>query len=116
MLHIVLHFALPPLLALLAKTRTWVPACAWLLAGLVIDVDHLLATPVYESGRCSMGFHPLHTWPALLIYIVLTAYKPTRWFGYGLLLHLLLDTLDCFGMPAGSAQLALFFRWPAWIQ
>lgn len=114
MLHIVLHFTLPALLALLAKARPWWQTFAWLLAGLVIDVDHLLATPVYEPGRCSIGFHPLHTWPAVLLYTALAAYKPARWFGCGLLLHLLLDTLDCFGMPGGSAQLGMFFSWPAW--
>lgn len=116
MLHIVLHFTLPALLALGLKLRPWWRACALLLAGLVVDVDHLLASPAYDPLRCSMGFHPLHTWPAVLLYAGLAGYRPTRLFGAGLLLHMLLDSLDCLGMPGGAASLGNFLRWPSWIQ
>lgn len=120
MLHAVLHLTVPAALAWLStRWRTqlaWWPRYLQLLAGLVVDVDHLLATPVYDPGRCGMGFHPLHTWPAVLLYLLLAGWKPARWFGCGLLLHMLLDTLDCLGMPGGSAQLLHFFGRPAWIQ
>ena len=112
MLHILLHYTVPALLALVVKAKPWWQVYALLMLGMVIDLDHLLATPVYEPLRCSMGFHPLHTWPAVLLYMGFTAYKPTRLVGVGLLVHMLLDTLDCLGMPAGTASLSLFLQWP----
>ena len=30
-------------------------------ATMLVDLDHLLATPLYNPDRCSLGFHPLHT-------------------------------------------------------
>lgn len=115
MLHILLHFTVPALLALAGKAGRWRQRYLWLLAGLVVDVDHLLADPIYVADRCSMGFHPLHTWPALLLYAGLLAPRATRWLGIGLLLHMGLDTLDCLGMAGGSARLDGFFGRPAWI-
>jgi hypothetical protein len=116
MLHIVLHFAVPALLAVCLKAKPWWKAYALLMLGLAVDIDHLLASPVYDPLRCGMGFHPLHTWPAVLVYTGLAVYKPTRLIGAGLLVHMLLDTLDCLGMPAGAASLSNFLRWPSWIQ
>lgn len=87
-----------------------------LLAGLVIDLDHLLADPVYDPLRCSIGFHPLHTWPALILYFAFTCFARTRILGIGLLLHLLLDAADCLGMPGGvDSLLNSFFSLP-WTQ
>jgi hypothetical protein len=114
MLHLLLHFTVPALVALLARRWPWWQAYALLMAGMLVDVDHLLADPVYAPLRCSMGFHPLHTWPAVLLYGALACGGRTRVVAVGLLLHMLLDTLDCLGMPGGNAALADFFRWPAW--
>jgi hypothetical protein len=116
MLHILLHFTVPALLALCVKTRPWWQVYGLLMLGMVIDIDHLLASPIYAPLRCSMGFHPLHTWPLVLLYMALAGYRPTRLIGAGLLIHMLLDTLDCLGMPGGAAALANFLRWPTWIQ
>ena len=80
---------------------------------MLVDVDHLLANPIYSPERCSIGFHPLHTWPAILIYISLFVApfflsrerlpknKQTTLFaihltGLGLLIHMALDWLDCY--------------------
>lgn len=116
MLHIVLHFTIPALLALLVRSRPWWQVYALLILGMVVDVDHVLAVPVYDPLRCGMGFHPLHTWPAVLFYAGLACWRPARLIGAGLLLHMLLDSIDCLGMPAGAGSLAAFLRWPAWIQ
>lgn len=116
MLHVLLHFTVPALVALCGRAGTWRQRYLWLLAGLLVDADHVLATPIYVADRCSMGFHPLHTWPALLVYAALLAFRPTRWLGIGLLLHMGLDTLDCLGMAGGVEQLSAYFRRPAWIQ
>ena len=73
---------------------------AWLLLllGWLIDLDHLLADPIYAPDRCSIGFHPLHTAPAIAAYAVLAIPRPTRLFGIGLLIHVGLDLIDCLWM------------------
>jgi hypothetical protein len=66
-----------------------------MIATMLIDLDHLLAHPVYDPQRCSIGFHPLHTLPAMIFYAVLVFPKPTRLIGIGLLIHMALDAIDC---------------------
>ena len=70
---------------------------AWLImiATMLVDLDHLLASPVFDPNRCSIEFHPLHTYYAMAIYLVLFALKKTRIIGLGLLLHLITDAIDC---------------------
>ena len=71
--------------------RAWaIMLCTW-----VIDLDHLLANPIYAPDRCSIGFHPLHTLPAIAIYLALLAAPRTRLIGAGLFIHIALDTIDC---------------------
>lgn len=95
LLHLLLHAAVPVAAARLFWPKQWKRAALWMLAGWVIDVDHLLADPIYAPGRCSIGFHPLHTWPAIAVYGALVVPRRTRWFGIGLLIHILLDKIDC---------------------
>lgn len=66
-----------------------------MMAGMLIDLDHLLADPIYDAGRCSIGFHPLHTWLPIVIYAGMVAYPKTRIIGLGLSIHVILDALDC---------------------
>lgn len=75
----------------------------WWQAGLVIasanliDVDHLLADPIFDPNRCSIGFHLLHGWIAAAIYAAMIVVP--RWWvralGTGALLHLVVDYGDC---------------------
>ena len=58
----------------------------------------MLADPVYAPGRCSIGFHPLHTAPAIAVYTALLLPRRTRLFGIGLLVHIALDAIDCVWM------------------
>lgn len=95
LIHLVLHVLVPLATARLLWPKAWKRALLWMLAGWVIDLDHLLADPVYEPGRCSIGFHPLHTWPAIALYGALAIPRRTRWFGIGLLIHIALDWIDC---------------------
>ena len=78
------------------------------MAGMLIDIDHLLAAPVYDPQRCSIGFHPLHTWPALLVYGLFFLHPRLRLLALGLVLHLLLDAADCAQMLGGMQQLQNF--------
>ncbi len=101
MIHIALHFLVPVMIAwLMTKTSVLQPKelkqavmIMWLT--MLVDLDHLLATPIYDPLRCSIGFHPLHQWPAIFIYAVLAGFKKTRWIGIGLIIHMILDSLDC---------------------
>ena len=102
-LHLLLHLAVPALVAWLffrdpqesvGFRRAWL----LLLLGWVIDIDHLLADPIYAPDRCSIGFHPLHTGPAIVVYGALAVPRTTRLFGIGLLIHIALDMIDCLVM------------------
>lgn len=62
---------------------------------MLIDVDHLLASPIFDPNRCSINFHPLHTYWALAIYVVMLFFRKTRIVGVGLVFHLITDFIDC---------------------
>jgi hypothetical protein len=100
-----LHVLVPALFSVLLFRKQALLVFALLMAGMLIDVDHLLATPVYDPLRCSMGFHPLHTWPAVCVYVLLWVFPRTRIAGLGLIIHMALDTGDCLSNPGGLAQL-----------
>ena len=65
-------------------------------ATMLVDADHLLATPIYDPLRCSIGFHPLHGLFPILAYGLLSFLPTTRLIGIGLILHMALDSIDCY--------------------
>ena len=95
MIHLLLHVVVPGLVAWLFYRSNWLRAWLLLSAAILIDLDHLLAEPVYAPNRCSIGFHLLHSYPAIGVYIILLLPERTRLFGIGLMIHILLDLLDC---------------------
>ncbi len=98
MLHIALHFIIPAFVVALFFRKKALFAYAILIATMVVDLDHLLATPVYDPQRCSIGFHPLHTLYPIILYGILSLLpKPLalRLIGLGLLIHMGLDSIDC---------------------
>jgi len=97
-IHIALHFLLPAVAARIAYANRWIFAWSIMMATMLVDLDHLLAEPLYDPNRCSMGFHPLHTWPAVVVYMLLLIKPRTRLIGLGLVIHMLLDTVDCLWM------------------
>ena len=97
-IHGVLHVAVPGLVARLCFRDRWRWAWGVMLLTLVVDLDHLLAVPVYDPNRCSIGTHPLHTLPVIGIYAVMAAIPWLRLVGFGLLIHMGLDVVDCFWM------------------
>jgi hypothetical protein len=94
--HYGIHFGLPLLIAVLFFKSNWKVAYIIMLCGLLIDLDHVLANPIFDSGRCSINFHPLHSYYAIAIYIGLTILKKTRILGIGLIIHIIADAADCF--------------------
>ena len=63
---------------------------------MLVDLDHLLANPIFDPNRCSIGFHPLHSYIAIGIYFLGLFIKKTRVISIGLLVHMFADWLDCF--------------------
>lgn len=112
MIHIALHFIVPLLVALAFYRDRWRNATVIMIATMLVDADHLLANPVYDPARCSIGFHPLHTSPAILVYALIFALplivrsrpgqgvsrasaRAASLIGLGLLIHMALDAIDC---------------------
>lgn len=113
MIHIALHFIAPLLVALAFYRDRWRNATLVLVATMLVDVDHLLADPIYDPERCSIGFHPFHTLPAIAVYAALFAApllladrksgvqglqaiaRAVHLIGLGLLIHMALDAIDC---------------------
>ncbi len=62
---------------------------------MLVDLDHLLADPIYDPSRCSIGFHLLHGLFPIVCYFSLCFFKSTRYVGLGLCIHMLLDSIDC---------------------
>ncbi|MBC6997906.1 DUF6122 family protein [Cytophaga sp. FL35] len=99
LVHYGIHFLVPVLVGFYFFKDNRLKAILILLAGIVIDVDHLLATPIFEANRCSIGFHPLHSYWAIGLYVVLFFFMKTRLVGLALLIHIVADISDCFLMP-----------------
>lgn len=95
LLHYSIHFGLPLIIALIFFKTHWKMAYLIMLMGLFIDVDHIWADPIFDPNRCSIGFHPLHSYWAIAIYVVLTLFKKTRLIGIGLMIHIIADATDC---------------------
>ena len=85
----------PPPLAVVHLSRLWQSAWLIMVLTMVVDLDHLLASPVYDPHRCSINFHPLHSYPAILGYGIMTVFPKLRLIGLGLLLHMGVDLTDC---------------------
>ena len=96
--HMTLHVLAPAAVARLAFSDRWKWAWLVMISTVVVDLDHLLAIPIFNPDRCSIGFHPLHTWPVMAVALVLTALPKTRLVGLGLIIHMALDGLDCLWM------------------
>ncbi len=121
--HMLLHLVVPGVVARWLYADYWRHVWVVMLLTMAVDLDHLFAEPVYAPGRCSVGFHPLHSYWAIGAYVFMTLvpmvqrlvfpkYKhPQEMFllpmslipltgvvGLGLLIHMVLDGLDCFWM------------------
>ncbi|MCF7824159.1 MAG: DUF6122 family protein [Candidatus Marinimicrobia bacterium] len=99
-LHIVAHFAIPAgvasgMVKWFTPSRKWSYYWILMVSTMLIDLDHLLAQPIYDQTRCSIGFHPLHSVWAIALYIMLLIPKRSRIIALGLVIHIGLDGIDC---------------------
>ncbi|MBY5959800.1 hypothetical protein KUV50_16720 [Membranicola marinus] len=98
-LHYFLHFGFPLVIACVLFRKNWKKVYLILILTMLVDLDHLWADPIYQADRCSINFHPLHTYYAMVIYVVfLFLRKPLNIIGIGLLLHMWTDWIDCLMM------------------
>ena len=94
-LHIILHILIPLLIAWLFFRKDWKKVFLVLMISMLIDLDHLLADPIYDPNRCSIGFHPLHTFWAMGLFAGIMFLPRLRILGLGIWIHLGLDFVDC---------------------
>jgi hypothetical protein len=94
-----MHFLVPGIIAFLFFNTNWVKVYVIFLLTMLIDLDHLLAIPIFDANRCSINYHPLHSNISIVIYTLLLFPQKTRVIGIGLLFHILTDFLDCFWIP-----------------
>lgn len=66
-----------------------------MVSTMLVDIDHVFASPIYDPERCSIGFHPLHQVWLMPVYGALSAVPQTRVVGIGLVVHMALDSVDC---------------------
>ena len=94
-IHYGLHLLLSGIIAFIFFKSKFKLAWALMILAMIIDLDHLFAVPIFDSTRCSIGFHFLHSYYAIGVYFVLIYFKKTRIIGIGLILHILVDIIDC---------------------
>lgn len=120
LIHYSLHFLAPGLIAYLFFRAQWKTAWFILVATMLVDLDHLYACKhmfpleggfewiawshlldceqIFVPGRCSIGFHPLHSFWAIIVYALMFFISKLRLIALGLLFHMLTDFLDCLWM------------------
>jgi len=98
MLHLSWHLVVPLVVVGLFFKKDWKMAYFIMLSTMLVDLDHLLANPIYDPNRCSIGFHPLHQPWFIAFYFILSFYPKTRFIGIGLVIHMVLDAIDCYPM------------------
>jgi hypothetical protein len=96
--HLGLHVLVPAVIAAVFFRQNYLRAWLTMTATMLVDVDHLLADPVYDPWRCSIGLHPLHRFPAIAGYGLLMFWPRLRLVAIGLAIHMGLDGLDCVWM------------------
>ncbi|WP_435622868.1 DUF6122 family protein [Flagellimonas sp.] len=93
--HYGIHFIVPIIIGFGFFKKDQLKMTLILLSGILIDLDHLWATPIFDANRCSIGFHPLHSVWAIIIYALLPFFPKTRILGLALIIHIIADTVDC---------------------
>lgn len=120
LVHYSLHFLAPGMISWLFFRDQWKKAWLIMLTTMLVDLDHIFACSdlfpieggivfdqiphllsckeIFVPTRCSIGFHPLHTYYAVTVYILLLIPRRTRIAALGLVLHMATDYQDCLWM------------------
>jgi hypothetical protein len=93
--HYSLHLIFPAIIAYGFFKKEWKRVYLIFLFTMIIDLDHLFATPIFDPTRCSIGLHPLHSFYAIIIYFILLLVPKMRIISIGILFHIFTDMIDC---------------------
>ncbi len=93
--HYFLHFVFPFVVAFFFYRKMLIKGYLILLLTMLVDLDHLLATPLFDACRCSIGFHPMHSYVAIVCYFAMLLHPKIRIIALGLLMHMATDAIDC---------------------
>jgi len=94
-IHYFLHLIFPAAIAYIFFRKEWRKAYLVMLATMLVDADHLLSNPIFAPDRFSINYHFLHTYWAMVFYVLLLFFKDVpRMVGVGLLFHMLTDFID----------------------
>jgi len=95
LIHLFLHVIIPAIVAKYYYSKRWIWSWLVMLLTMVIDLDHLFVRPIYNPDRCSLFFHPMHSYFAIVSYVLIIVFPKMRLIGLGLLIHIVLDGIDC---------------------
>jgi len=97
-IHYSLHLLFPGLIAWVFFRKKWRVAWLIMIITMLVDLDHILADPIFDPSRCGIGFHPLHSYYAIVVYFLMLFVPNTyvKIVATGLLFHMLADSQDCF--------------------
>ncbi len=113
--HYSLHFLVIGLIAYLYDPKQWKKYWLILLATMLVDLDHLVADSIFEAGRCSIGFHPLHSEVMIAVYLlgsIFIKHRILKLIFIGLLFHMFTDSVDCIWMfsTCGECEVPEFLQ------
>ena len=94
-LHVILHFLVPFAVANTVWRKKWIRPFLIMAITIAVDLDHLLVDPIFDPNRCSINTHPLHSWPAIVVYLACILSPNLRILALGLLIHMALDGTYC---------------------
>ena len=94
-IHLILHFFIPFAVAKSIWREKWIRPFLIMTLTIAIDLDHFFSDPFFDPNRCSIGSHPLHSWPAIGFYLAFLFIPYLRIAALGLLIHMALDGTDC---------------------
>lgn len=96
--HYTNHFVIILLIAWIYNPGQLRKGYLILLSTMLIDIDHLWATPIFDPDRCSVGFHVFHSEVAIGVYVLGLFIFKNRWIKLafiGLVFHIITDGIDC---------------------
>ncbi|PKD15827.1 hypothetical protein APR41_11095 [Salegentibacter salinarum] len=99
--HYFLHFIATGAIAWFYDKKNWKKNWLILLATMAVDIDHVVAEPLFDPMRCGIGYHPLHSHFAIITYVLGVLFIKNNFLKLifiGLLFHMLTDFIDCLWM------------------
>jgi len=117
LVHYSLHFLAIGAIAYWYDKKQWKRNWLILVSTMLVDVDHVFATPLFDPNRCGIGYHPLHSEIPILIYflgVFLIKNKILKLIFIGLLFHMITDFIDCLWMFSDCSDCYLhskIFNW-----